>query len=49
MQEFNGLKSGATEDSNVLKFFADINDGLKEYYENVNLLSNGAKFYKQMH
>lgn len=49
MGEFTTLKAGASQDTTVLKFFAEIDDGLKHYNENINLLSNGAQFYKQMH
>jgi len=48
MTAFNKLKS-KTKQSDKLEFFASIDEGLKAYYENMNLLSNGAKFYKQMH
>lgn len=49
MKEFNDLKAGASQDKSVLKFFSDIDEGLRAYNENINLLSNGANFYKQMH
>ena len=45
---FNKLKA-KSKGSEKLEFFANIDEGLKAYYENMNLLSNGAKFYKQMH
>lgn len=48
MAKFNKLKSGKGS-KDKLEFFANIDEGLKTYYENMNLLSNGAKFYKQMH
>lgn len=48
MTTFTTLKSGSGEDAKV-EFFKSIDEGLKLYYENMNLLSNGAKFYKQMH
>lgn len=48
MASFNKLKSGKGN-KDKLEFFANIDEGLKTYYENMNLLSNGAKFYKQMH
>jgi len=46
MKEFNDLWSGASQDKGVLKFFSDIDEGLRAYNENINLLSNGANFYK---
>lgn len=48
MVSFNKLKTKgkATE---KIEFFKSIDEGLKDYNENMNLLSNGAKFYKQMH
>lgn len=49
MKEFNELKAGASQDKSVLKFFSEIDEGLRAYNENINLLSNGANFYKQMH
>lgn len=49
MVEFNTLKSGASADTTSLSFFKGIDEALKEYNESVNLLSNGAQFYKQMH
>lgn len=49
MKEFNDLKAGAAQDKSVLKFFQEIDEGLRAYNENINLLSNGANFYKQMH
>ena len=49
MIEFNSLKAGVGQDVATMKFFGDIDEGLKVYYENLNLLSNGAQFYKQMH
>jgi len=48
MTSFNQLQSGSGESEKV-EFFKSIDEGLKLYYENMNLLSNGAKFYKQMH
>jgi programmed cell death 6-interacting protein len=45
---FKKLKS-SNKASDKLEFFASLDEGLKAYYENMNLLSNGAKFYKQMH
>lgn len=48
MTSFNKLKSTTTHQDKV-EFFSSIDEGLKSYYENMNLLSNGAKFYKQMH
>lgn len=48
MISFNKLKSKSSA-SDKMEFFASIDEGLKSYYENMNLLSNGAKFYKQMH
>lgn len=42
MSEFNALKSSARGDDKVLKFFAEIDEGLKAYNENVDLLSRGA-------
>lgn len=48
MSSFNSLK-GKSGKGDKMEFFASIDEGLKLYYENMNLLSNGAKFYKQMH
>mmetsp|Transcript_9085 Transcript_9085/g.10281 ORF Transcript_9085/g.10281 Transcript_9085/m.10281 type:complete len:172 (-) Transcript_9085:42-557(-) len=48
MTTFTTLKSGSGQNDKV-DFFKSIDEGLKLYYENMNLLSNGAKFYKQMH
>jgi chromosome segregation ATPase len=48
MVEFSQLTAGATQQDKV-QFFQSIDEGLKTYYDNMNLLSNGAKFYKQMH
>lgn len=48
MRKFKKLKSGKGHEDK-LEFFANIDEGLKSYEENMNLLSNGAKFYKQMH
>lgn len=48
MTTFNSLKSSSAQQDKV-EFFSAIDEGLKSYYENMNLLSNGAKFYKQMH
>ena len=48
MTAFNKLKS-KNKSSDKLEFFASVDEGLKAYYENMGLLSNGAKFYKQMH
>jgi len=49
MKEFNDLWAGASQDKSILKFFSEIDEGLRAYNENINLLSNGANFYKQMH
>jgi len=49
MAEFESLKAGCSQDSSVLQFFSSIDEGLKAFNDNVNLLSNGAQFYKQMH
>lgn len=48
MMAFNQLLAGSSE-TDKMDFFKSIDEGLKVYYENMNLLSNGAKFYKQMH
>lgn len=48
MTKFKKLKSKRSQ-KDKLEFFASIDEGLKAYYENMNLLANGAKFYKQMH
>lgn len=48
MGEFGKLTTGATQKDKV-QFFTSVDEGLKTYYDNMNLLSNGAKFYKQMH
>ena len=48
MTSFNSLKAGSGQEEKI-QFFKSIDEGLKLYYENMNLLSNGAKFYKQMH
>jgi len=48
MSKFKKLKAGRSQKDKI-EFFASIDEGLKAYYENMNLLSNGAKFYKQMH
>jgi hypothetical protein len=48
MSKFNKLRSKSSHDEKR-EFFASIDEGLKTYYENMNLLSNGSKFYKQMH
>jgi len=48
MMSFNEIIAGASQ-SDKVEFFKSIDEGLKIYYENMNLLSNGAKFYKQMH
>lgn len=42
MGEFNTLKSGASSDSGVLKFFAEIDEGLNSYNQNIDLLNRGA-------
>ena len=49
MGEFDALRSSASSNSEGLDFFREIDEGLKGYNENLNLLSNGAQFYKQMH
>ena len=49
MVEFNSVKSGASQDTSALEFFSSIDEGLKAFNDNLNLLSNGAQFYKQMH
>jgi chromosome segregation ATPase len=48
MVDFSSLTAGATQEDKM-QFFQSIDEGLKTYYDNMNLLSNGAKFYKQMH
>lgn len=48
MTTFNQSKSSKSPQEKM-EFFSSIDEGLKLYYENMNLLSNGAKFYKQMH
>lgn len=47
MTKFKKLKSGKGS-KDKLEFFASIDEGLKSYYENMGLLTNGSKFYKQM-
>jgi len=42
MAEFTTLRQGASQDNGILKFFAEIDDGLKSYNENIDLLSRGA-------
>ena len=44
MASFNKLKSGKSNKDKI-EFFANIDNGLKIYYENMNLLSNGANFF----
>uniref|UniRef100_A0A7S3NZ69 ALIX V-shaped domain-containing protein n=1 Tax=Euplotes crassus TaxID=5936 RepID=A0A7S3NZ69_EUPCR len=48
MMSFNQTLAGSSDTSKI-EFFKSIDEGLKLYYENMNLLSNGSKFYKQMH
>ena len=48
MGEFDALRSSAHSNDAALEFFREIDEGLKGYNENLNLLSNGAQFYKQM-
>jgi hypothetical protein len=42
MNEFASLKAGASQDSSVLKFFAEIDEGLNSYNMNIDLLNRGA-------
>lgn len=42
MGEFTTLKAGASQDSSVLKFFAEIDEGLNSYNVNIDLLNRGA-------
>jgi hypothetical protein len=46
MGEFTTLKAGASQDSAVLKFFSEIDEGLNSYNTNIDLLNRGAQFYK---
>ncbi|CAI2387221.1 unnamed protein product [Moneuplotes crassus] len=48
MISFTELVSGS-EDNEKTQFFKSIDSGLKVYYDNMNLLQNGDKFYKQMY